>query len=233
MRALGGPSVEDVDNNRKYTFPSHAANREVSKENTEEPDRNSPWQTVERRRARSLDSADPAPEETGQRGQHPKKKIPATTTKQSNVAQTVTEVPRPEAAHTRREMSVESRREGPLQSKGKNRDPHEWGNIHLDENEIDTAVQQAAYESYKEQDQHDRNKEKHRQRHKSNKNRDPLQRQSRPPESRPVAQIALDSFLGVAFRNLERRGGGSSDDPTSSSSSDSESESDDNQSETG
>jgi hypothetical protein len=32
-----------------------------------------------------------------------------------------------------------------------------------------------------------------------------------------VAQIAPDSFLGVALKNLERRGGDPSDDPTSSS----------------
>jgi hypothetical protein len=172
------------------------------------------------------------PEETGKRGQHPKKKIPATTMKQSNMAQIVTEVPWPEIAHTQCEMSVESHREGPSQSKEKNWDPREWGNIHLDENEIDTAVQQAAYESYKEQDQYDRNKEKHRRHHKFNKNQNPLQCRSRPPELQPVAQIAPNSFLGVAFKNLKRWGGGSSDDPTSSSSSDSESKSNDNQSET-
>jgi hypothetical protein len=47
-----------------------------------------------------------------------------------------------------------------------------------------------------------------------------------------VAQIAPDSFLGVAFKNLERRGGDPSDDLTASSSLTDEDESDEGQSET-
>jgi hypothetical protein len=48
-------------------------------------------------------------------------------------------------------------------------------------------------------------------------------RPTRPPESWPVAQVAPESFLGVALRNLERQGEDPSDNLTSSSSLTSES----------
>jgi hypothetical protein len=114
-----------------------------SEETSEEPDVSSLWQTVKRRRAHSLDLAEQVPGKPGQRGQNPQEKVPVTAT---NVVP-VTEVTQHEAAQ--RETSVESRHEGSSQPKGKGRDPHEWGNVHLSEHEMDTAMQQAAYESYK------------------------------------------------------------------------------------
>ena len=51
-------------------------------------------------------------------------------------------------------MLVESCHDGPSQPKNKDPDPREWGNVQLDENEMDAALQQAAYKSYKEQDQY-------------------------------------------------------------------------------
>jgi hypothetical protein len=123
------------------------------------------------------------------------------------------------AAETRREavqprwgMSTGPQDEEPSQTKGKSRDPHEWGNIHLNEDEIDAEMQQATYETYKGHGQYIKHKKGHGHHHKSNKNHEPLQHQTRPLEFRPVAHITPDSFLGVALKNLERRGGDPSDD---------------------
>jgi hypothetical protein len=71
-----GPPLMGANYSIKYKFPVHADPNEVSEETTEEPGVSSPWQTVERRRARSLDSSEPAPRRSGQRGQAPKEKIP-------------------------------------------------------------------------------------------------------------------------------------------------------------
>jgi hypothetical protein len=110
----------DVDSSRKYIFPTtHTASHEVSEETSEKPYSGSPWQTVKRRRARSLDSAQPAPsKKSGHRGRAPEEKIPAAATKYSNVAQAAAKAT-PEAVQIRREALVESRCEGPSQLKEK------------------------------------------------------------------------------------------------------------------
>ena len=61
---------------------------------------------------------------------------------------------RHEATQPCHETLVESQQEGPSRPKGKNTDPREWGDVHLDEHEMDVDTQQAAYESYKEQSQY-------------------------------------------------------------------------------
>ena len=97
-QALGVASTTCVSNNTKYIFSLAMANREVSEETSKEQESGSPWQTVNQRCACSLDSAEIAPKEMGQRGQNPKRKIPATATKLSNVGLTATEtVVQPEA----------------------------------------------------------------------------------------------------------------------------------------
>ena len=108
---------------------------------------------------------------------------------------------RHKATQPRHETLVESRQEGPSRPKGKNTDLCKWGDVHLDEHEMDVDTQQAAYESYKEQSQYaDRHKRQGRH-HRPNVGRELSQRQTRPLESRPVAQIAPDSFLGGISRN--------------------------------
>ena len=72
----------------------------ISAEASEEPD-SSPWQTVRRRRARSLDSAEPAHEKIEVRGQAPREKIPAIITKPGNAVQTAAEAPQPKAVQHR------------------------------------------------------------------------------------------------------------------------------------
>ena len=114
--------------------------------------------------------------------------------------QTTAETIRHEAVQAWRESSVESRDEGPLQPKGKGRDPGEWGN-ELDNNELDTALQQAALESYKEQVSEYASEKVT----KHDDVRESAQRRTRPPETRPVAQIAPDSFLGEEPGKTGRR----------------------------
>ena len=70
-RALGVLSIVDVNNNnrKRYTFSSDAVGHEVNEDTSNEQEMSSPWQTVDRRRAHSLDSAQPAPSrKTGHRG---------------------------------------------------------------------------------------------------------------------------------------------------------------------
>lgn len=146
------------------------------------------------------------------------------------MAPTAAEATRPEAIQHQRETSTESHQEGPSNPKEKGRDPREWRNIHLNENEMDAALQQAALESYKERNQFNKDLKKCTCRRKASRGREPSQRCARPPESRPVAQMTPDSFLGIALRNLEKRRGEPSDEPTSSSLSLSGSNSDESQS---
>ena len=90
-----------VSNNMKYIFSSAMANHEVSEETSKEQESGSPWQTVNWQCACSLDSAEIAPKETGQRGQNPKRKILAAATKLSNMGLTATEtVVQPEAVQS-------------------------------------------------------------------------------------------------------------------------------------
>ena len=110
-------------------------------------------------------------------------------------------------------------------------DSRDWGNVQLNKNEMDAALQQATYKSYKEQGQYKNQWEKHEHRWMTTREQGLSQWQNRLPESCPVAQIAPDSFLGVALRNLEQQGD-PSDDPASSSSSSSERDLDESPSET-
>ena len=180
----------DVNNNnrKRYTFSSDAVGCEVNEDTSDEQEMSSPWQTVDRRRARSLDSAQPAPsKKTGHRGQAPVKKITVTAKKPSNMAQNAAER-RHEATKPCHKTLVESRQEGPSRPKGKNTDPREWGDVHLDEHEMDVDTQQAAYESYKEQSQYADRHKRRGCRHRFNVGRELSQRWTRPLELRPVCR---------------------------------------------
>ena len=96
---------------------------------------------------------------------------------------------------------------------------------------MDTALQQAALESYQEQGQHNGSLKRHKCHCRLDQGQELSQQRTWPPESQPIAQIAPDSFLGVALKNLERQGEDPSEDPTSSSSSSSKYESNKSQGE--
>lgn len=55
-------------------------------------------------------------------------------------------------------MECDNTKPGSSNSKGKGIDPHEWGNLELDEEELDIMAQEAAFNSYqscKENTRHD------------------------------------------------------------------------------
>ena len=188
----------------------------------------SEWTTVRRRRARSLSSLNENCS-LGREGMTSSREL---TEEQSQVVKAATTnmtTPQREMV-SRRQKKVPVRRgsptpsqeEGPSRKKGKGIDPWEWGNINISRESLDIEAQAMAFESMTQQRKVDKEKDKHapskggRREGKSN----PL-----PVESRPVAQIAQDSYLGTTLHNVERscsqpnrRGGGqpSSSEPNSS-----------------
>jgi hypothetical protein len=132
------------------------------------------------------------------------------------------------------------REEGHSGSKGKGIDPRNWGNVQLDEDEANVEAQQAALDSFR-----SKNKpfERDEPPHSSVVPSEPEKRgestarsqrtsktpvirapkNTRPIESRPEAQIAPKSFLGVTLGKLgkksSRRGSSSPSDSSSSESS--------------
>ena len=225
-------STTGVSNNTKYIFSSAMANHEINEGTSKEQESGSPWQTINRQCACSLDSAEIAHKETGQRGQNPKRKILTATMKLSSMGPTATEIMgQPKAVQPQHNTLVESHCEGPSQPKNRGPDPRDWGNVQLDKSEMDAVLQQAAYKSYKEQGQYENQQKKCEHCWMTNREQGPSQQQTRPPESHPLAQIAPDSFLRVALRNLERQGD-PSDNPAPRSSSLSERDSDKSPSET-
>jgi len=140
------------------------------------------------------------------------------------------------------------REEGHSGSKGKGIDPRNWGNVQLSEGEADVEAQQAALDSF-----HSQKKPMERDLppHQSVAPSEPEQRENsvvqssrrtsktpvvnvpkntRPPESRPQAQIAPKSFLGIALQKVgkkfRRKHSENPSDPSSSESSDESSSSD-------
>lgn len=104
---------------------------------------------------------------------------------------------------THRDPSVLSKGEGPSKPKGKEIDPREWGNLDINQDELDVEAQAAALKSLAHE---------HRDKKKQGKEHTKARRVSRgahrslplrlPAESRPVAQIAQDSYLGMTLRNV-------------------------------
>jgi hypothetical protein len=114
--------------------------------------------------------------------------------------------------------------EGPSGSKGKNVDPRNWGNVQLNEEEADVEAQQAALDSLRARKKQSKRGQRdlpphlnqaiaptEPERHKNSAR--PSQRASktpviqvpknaRPPESRPEAQIAPKSFLGITLQKV-------------------------------
>jgi len=133
---------------------------------------------------------------------------------------------------------------GTSKNKGKIIDPCEWGNLNLDEEEVDLQAQEAALESYrltlaqkkkelKEkalQLQISTEVDKNANSYPASRSPEPNRRVQRKekiarvPESRPVDQIAPDSYLGKALEKLtDNRRDNPDDDPSSSESSSSSS----------
>jgi hypothetical protein len=188
-------------------------------------DKESPWTSVQRRRAHSFDSAVP------------------------REARITTPVNMPNKFDKQRVKPVRrdsliSHGEGPSEKKGKGPDPRNWENIDLGDQDINKDVQQALLNIYK-------SKKNNIQSFKSkNKTLNSRQTSSQPrggydrrgsfahrgsftnrfeerhrehrfqmmAESRPVAQIDPNSYLGVALQNASRLADGPPSEPPSSSS---------------
>ena len=106
---------------------------------------------------------------------------------------------------THRDASVMSKGEGTSRAKGKGIDPREWGNLNISQEELDIEAQAAALKSLTCE---------HKDKKKQAKKRTNARRAGHgvhlspalrlPAESRPVAQIPQDSYLGMALRNVGR-----------------------------
>ena len=88
--------------------------------------------------------------------------------KMSNMVPAAAEAAQPKAVQHWWKPSTESQQEGQSNPKEKGWDPWEWGNIHLNESEMDTMLQQAALESYKGQSQLNEGVRKHTHQRRAN-----------------------------------------------------------------
>ena len=96
--------------------------------------------------------------------------------------------------------SSSSREEGPSRHKGKGIDPTEWSNVNISLESLDVDAQTAAWKSLANE-----NVVNHKQ--STRVSRIPYSRDNRsssrlPAESRPVAQLAKDSYLGKTLQNI-------------------------------
>ena len=96
-----------------------------------------------------------------------------------------------------------SSQEGPSRPKGKGIDPREWGNVNISRESLDIEAQDAAWKSLTQ-------KKPANQTYTARKDNVTHSRDQRsssvrlPAESRPVAQLAQDSYLGKTLRNISR-----------------------------
>ena len=166
------------------------------------------WTTVRRRRARSLESFDVVRQShSGSNGQQ------SLTLKQTQVVNAATDAmtesqkeilkKRQRNLTHRRKDSVSSREEGTSKPKGKGIDPREWGNVNISQESLDVEAQAAAWRSLqKKNKQQVVGERKSTHRLLAADNRSPSAQL--PDASRPVAQLARDSYLGRTLRNVGR-----------------------------
>ena len=194
------------------TVPNVVVTTPLNDENTPETDENeSQWTTVKRRRAQSLSSLDKASYLNKKAGEARK----GLTTEQVKVVgmattgmtdqQKDTLRRRQQNVLVQRDSSVSSREEGSPRQKGKTIDPREWGNVNISQDSLDIAAQTAALESFAGQHAEKGQRTKtipEKAKGRSSKRSRHGQASQLPAASRPVAQIAKDSYLGAALRNV-------------------------------
>ena len=171
-----------------------------------------PWTTVWHRQACSLESFDPILSYSGSpsaKGLMPDQvhaiKVAAEALTQS---QKHTLTKRHKKVIRQRKDSSSSQGEGTSQPKEKGIDPREWGNVNISQESLDVDAQAAAWKSLA----HGQRANKQTDLRKGETNRRTPQRDYRsqsarlPAASRParVAQLAQDSYLGMALRNVDR-----------------------------
>jgi hypothetical protein len=170
-----------------------------------------PWTTIQRRRTRSLGSLDRVRNHSGNN------RTRGLTLEQIQVVNTAADAltdsqrrtlneRKKKTAH-RRGNSSSSREEGTSKRKGKIIDPREWGNVNISES-VDVEAQAAAFRSLAKRRADgptEKKTDKSTTRARRTKNRgDSPQGTRLPHESRPVAQLAKGSYIGMALRDVGR-----------------------------
>jgi reverse transcriptase-like protein/aspartyl protease/zinc knuckle protein len=214
---------------------------EISSDENEEP----LWKTIQRRRAQSLDSA-------GKKlGNQVVYVNPNLSTEQKLAVDTAAnKLTKEQLANIERRQEIVSAQigveeAGPSNNKGKTIDPREWGNVGIDQEELNPETQAAIISAYQEKRSKTSKKGRSKKlkggkRHetssdsRSENDEDfPIPQISkhkkvvsaghagkneiRRAASRPAAQIVRDSSLGVALGNVAFRHGDSGDDSSDSS----------------
>ena len=177
-------------------------------EHHERNENNSPWTTVthKQRRAKSLSSLDRARIQGRRIGSLRRED---THEQAQNVAVGNIAVQQKQLRQEQlpRDDPVSSAEEGLSRPKGKGIDPREWGNVNISRESLDIEAQAAAFESIKKRRHGSATRQprqtKPKRKGKSGSKRTDLATQL-PAESRPVNQIAKDSYLGAALRNVNR-----------------------------
>ena len=129
--------------------------------------------------------------------------------------------------------------EGPSKKKGKGIDPSNWGNLDLNEEELDPEAQQTALDSLKQEQLRKKSRKEPAVpvnktairgsrigRDASVPHEERVNLATRYTNTRPIRQIPVDSYIGQTLNNIHRLGISkrrSGDDPSSSSSSSSSS----------
>ena len=206
---------------------------------------NEPWTTIKRRRARSLESYEPARRSSSENIQanvltaDQIQAVHAAATRLTTSQKKKLEKRHKKLTH-RRTSSSTSRGEGASKPKGKGVDPLEWGNVNISQESLDIDAQAAAWKSITQSKKGNRKEDARKvgtHRVQQGNIRSPSVQL--PAASRPVAQLPKDSYLGMTLRNVGRSHSGrrmppdGGETPSSSEPSSSEeySESDDSSSE--
>ena len=197
------------DNN---TVPQNANNAFPEESLSPEWDGNdNQWQTIQRRRARSLDSFEKAQpryrEETVPQKELTREQARMVEAASKRLTTSQREILRRRQRKIPAEQgeseSSEEDRPRKATDKGKGIDPLEWGNVNISQESLEVDAQAAALESIAQQ----LRKEGAPSKRKKSLG-EPRRRSAQlPAESRPIAQIAQDSYLGAALRNVGRSAG--------------------------
>ena len=106
---------------------------------------------------------------------------------------------RHQKALAERDSSIPSQGEGPSGNKGKNIDPREWGNVNISLESLDLQAQAATLDSIHQQALRQQPTKNLPHRRKKLAAGHKAQVPELPAESRPITQIAQDSYLGAAL----------------------------------
>jgi hypothetical protein len=212
--------VDTVDRSAlNVKLPEQGGSLTSSSENVPSQDmEDATWTTVRRRRARSLGSIERTrsnlpSRNTGQARELTRDQAQVVDTATSRLTESQRKVIErrqekmgaPTTAHFRPEGSDYSQEEGPSRPKGKGVDPRNWGEVNVSQESLDLEAQAAALKSLEESKRGPTKSKKAEKPHKATRDQEHRPHPPRlPAESRPVAQLAQDSYLGRALQDVGR-----------------------------